>query len=339
MTPRVRRQRRLRSARSCRGCRSARTPLTSLARHSLPGRYSRTGVRARRRRRPVLQRQRRQRRLHQRAPDARRVRPALNLVPDADELRDVDHRRVAVRVADPHRGGQLRRSRRRTTSWCCPAACRSCRRPGTERCASDLRGRALGQHALQASTTAVEGDAGVEHLHARVLVRVQPRAVGAVDVVDVVGVVVQALVGDRLHSRRHVDRAHRVGARWRTRRRAATGARSVWPVEQVRRVRHAIRRVDDPVQADDLRQAGERAVDRRPRLLPAAVTTPRPVASLMRNGLLRIVGVGKAARRGSVDQVVRLRRRPASAAARMKILMLEPVWRGTSAMLISSTRG
>ncbi len=258
--------------------------------HSLPGRYRRCGRAGGRRRLPVVARQEGVGVVHVRLPDLRRVQAALDAL--LVELGDVDHRRVGVGVADPHGRREVRREPDEPGVGVVDLGAGLAGGRDVERIAA---AGAVRQHALE-HVDGLEGDASVEHLHAGVVVRVDPLAAPVVDVLDVVRLHVQALVGDRLGARRHVERRHRVGARGQggeRLQRIAIGLRLT--LVQVRRLGHRVRHVDDAVEPDDLGQAGVGAVDRVPRHRPQRVgRAARRVADLER--LARVARVGQHAR-------------------------------------------
>ena len=283
---------------------AGRTPLTSLARHSLPGRYSRTGLRAGGGRRgPVLQRQRRQRRLHERTPDPRRIRAALHLA-DADELGDVDHRRVRVGVADPHGGRQLRRRTDEPRVGVVLSACPSCRRRGTGTwratgapcpCVSTpFKRRHLGQR-----------HARVEHLHTGIVVGVQPGAVGACRC-------------SRRSTGRGADPGWRSSAcptpcraapsRWRRWRRTRTAGSAPGPSDRSTGTAScAMRYVVSTTRCSPTicdRRANAQLIDAHVCSCSGDDAATRRI--VMRNGFVGSFGVGQRARRRAVDHVGRL---------------------------------
>ena len=181
----------------------------------------------------------------------------------------------AVGIADPHGGRELCVSHRRTRRSCCPAACRSCRTPVDRPSSAWAPTGAAGQDALhdvdggQRRTTIEDGDAWDRD---GCTPDCRPR---------------------RRCSRR--SRARSARPRWRCvwmPDAMSSGLISLAPVAKLAirhgsdRVRspaglgrgtgpgHPVDGVDHAVQTDDLRQAGERTVDRVSRSGRRASSTP-----------------------------------------------------------------
>ena len=238
---------------------------------------------------------------------ARRERAALDAV-DAGvgELGDARHRRVAVGVADEHGGRQERRGadEERRPVLLLRAGLAE-RRLATGEIGQLAPRRAAREHTLQ-HVDRGQRDLAVEHRRARVVVRVDPLAAGVVDVLDEVGLHVHALVGDRLDARRHVERAHLVGA---DRERAVRLDRHTilggLAAVEVRVGRHPVHGVDHAVEPDDLRQPRVGAVDRAHRLVAQRVESAADAAGDAELGIVGIARVGQRARVGAVDQVLR----------------------------------
>ncbi len=133
--------------------------------------------------------------------------------------------------------------------------------------------------------------------------RVEACAVGPVDELDVVRVVVEAFIRQRLHTRRHVQRRHLVGAGGETDEGIDGSALGLGLVlVEIQRSRHPIGRVDDSIQSDDLRQADECTVDRL-RGLDLQRGEPGALRADLERGL---PGDVERASRRSVDEVVLL---------------------------------
>ena len=256
------------------------------------------------RRRPVGRRDERVGHVHVVLPDAHWVVATMDRVDPPEvrvvqELGDVAHRRLTLGITDPHCRGVLRR---RPDEPCVRV---ERLRPGL------AGGRAVvgqaavatgpaGEHALQ------HVDRGGRHLRRDDLLRlrlvlVDDLAVRPDDLLDVVRVHVDALVGDGLEGRRHVQRRDLV---------VPGGQGGI--VVQLSLHAELVGEVHHPVEADDLRQPAERAVDRRRghhgERGHAAAGDGLVVAADL-EGVLGITGVGQRARRLTVDDVVGLRAR------------------------------
>ena len=114
------------------------------------------------------------------------------------DLHAAHHRCVTVRISHPDSGGQLRC--RTDEPGIGVVRLRSRLACGREwKPAERAAGGALRQDPFE-NRHFGERNTRIKHLDTSVLVRVQTRAVGPVDVVDVVGLVVEALIGDGLHA-------------------------------------------------------------------------------------------------------------------------------------------
>ena len=123
-------------------------------------------------------------------------------------------------------------------------------------------------------------------------------ATAPLDAFDEVRLHVNATVGDRLRTARHVERTHLVRSRCKT----GVGLDLVRRSREEHRLRHAVRRVDDAVQPDDLSETAVRTVDRVPRHL--IERSERSTDALLDDKrLFFVAGIRQRTRQRSIDQV------------------------------------
>ena len=203
-------------------------------------------------------------------------------------------------MSDPHRGGQLRRETNHPRVGVVVLRAGLAGRDATLERRSTCR--TTDQHALE-NVHGSRGHVGGENLNAVVGVLVHD-TVGSLDSLDVVRLDVQATVGQRLRTRGHVERTHfvRAGGETRIRTKRVTLGWISFRI-QVQIAGHSVGGVHDTIETNDLRQACIRAVDREPgHFFQLSNRATDSVGG--HEGIVGIVGVGKGARQGTVDQII-----------------------------------